>query len=167
MRKSRLSAFRRAQLATTLLLGMAGVCATALAQSTGTAAGNAAGAAAFSVVLRMMKGAKPTVSMSPKRLDFTGVSVGKSALNVVAITNGTNSAIEIESVATPSGGFRVASSLTLPLAIPPQTEALLTLEFLPTRAGTENSTFEIRYRTSGKETVRKEEITLRGKGVQQ
>src|SRR6202041_427066 len=81
--------------------------------------------ATASVILTKMKAPHPTVDVGPKRLEFMRVRVNKSALNLMTITNGTSSKVEIESLTMPSSGFRMASSLTLPLFIPPHTQALL------------------------------------------
>lgn len=129
----------------------------------------AAGTAIFdsfaSVALKTLKEPGKTVEMGPKRLDFSAVSPNKSALNILEITNGTNSPIEVRSLSVPSSGFRIASSLTLPLMIPPQTQALFKVEFLPTRAGDYGGEVQVLYRTGSSEKPRKMGITLKGKGV--
>lgn len=141
------------------------------AQTNGAAAigDGAAGTAIFDslagVALRTMKEPGRTVGMGPKRLDFSGVRVNTSALNVVEITNGTNSKIQIESLSLPSTGFRVAGALGLPLIIPPQTQALLKIEFLPARAGDYGGDVQAVYRSTGGGKQRKMRIALKGKGV--
>jgi len=145
--------------------GAAGAAAT-----NGVAAGAALGSVAFDatagVLLRSVKESAPTVGIGPKWLNFSSVNINKSALNVVAITNGTNSKIEVESL-SPSSGFLVLSALALPFVIPPQTQALITIEFLPTRPGNFSGDFEIRYRTPRAGALHKMGIKLSGKGVQQ
>ncbi len=121
--------------------------------------------ATASVLFKTMKAPGSTVDIGPKRLEFIGVRVNKSSLNVMTITNGTNHPIEIKSVSMPSTGFRIFSRLPLPLAIPPQTQALLTVEFLPTRSGEYSGEAEVRYETAGSDKLRKMGITLKGKGV--
>ncbi len=146
-------------------------CVPSFAQTNGAPAGTALGSAAFdataSVLLRSVKPPRPTVGIGPKRLDFRGVNLTKSALNMVEITNGTNSSIRIESLSSLPSGFRLSSALTLPLAIPPQTQALITVEFLPTRPGNYSGEFGVQYRTSSDGPLHKMEIRLNGKGVQQ
>lgn len=143
----------------------------AFAQTSGVVAvGNGlAGAAIFdsfaSVAFRTMKEPGKTVEIGPRRLDFRGVSVNKGALNILEITNGTNSKIEIESLLVPSSGFRIAGSLSLPLVIPAQTQAVLKVEFLPTRLGEYDGQVHVLYRTPGGGKLRKMGIALKGKGV--
>ncbi|MGA2965928.1 MAG: hypothetical protein ABSD64_06930 [Terriglobales bacterium] len=132
----------------------------------GSAIGTSAFNAASAVLLQTMKEPKPTVGVGPRRLDFNGVGLNEPALNVVTITNGTTSPIEIESLLTPSSGFRLSSSVTLPLTIPPQTKALLTVEFLPTRFGNYNGAFNVLYRTTKDSHLHKMGIELKGKGTQ-
>lgn len=138
-----------------------------LAQNPGAAIGGSVFDITSALVLRTMKAPGSTVGIGPKRLDFVGVGVNKSALNVLTITNGTNSAISIESLSMPSSGFRIASPLTLPLAIPPQTQALLTVEFLPTRAGDYKGAAEVLYRATGSDKLHKLGLSLKGKAVQE
>jgi hypothetical protein len=146
--------------------------ATASAQaSTGTVLGTSLGGTAFDltsdILLRAMKTPGATAGMGPRKLDFSDVGVNKSALNVMEITNGTNSKIEIESLSVPSSGFRVASKLTLPLTVPPQTQAVLEVEFHPTRPGDYGGEVQVSYRPNGGGKSRKMEIALKGKGVQE
>lgn len=137
----------------------------------GAAVGSALGPAAFdaasALVLRRMKEPHASVGLGPRRLDFNRVNLSKSALNVVSITNGTNSAIEIETLLPPPSGFRLASSVTLPLTVPPQTQALLTIEFFPTRTGNYSGAFSVLYRTSDGGPPHKMGIELTGKGVRE
>jgi hypothetical protein len=121
--------------------------------------------ATASVILRTMKTPGSTVDVGPKRLEFTGASVNKPSLNIMTITNGTNSKIEIESLTVPSSSFRIASKLTLPLTIPAQTQALMEVEFLPTHTGDFSSSIQVRYRMVGIEKLHKMDLTLKGKGV--
>jgi hypothetical protein len=142
----------------------------AFSQSNG---GAALGTAIFdetaAVLFRSMKVPGQTVSISPKRLDFSAVDQNKSVLNVLTITNGTNSKVVIESLSISASGFRITSSMNLPLAIPPQTQALLTVEFLPTHPGDYNGSVEVLYRTDSASSGGKSHktgIALKGKGNQ-
>jgi hypothetical protein len=137
--------------------------------ASGTALGSGLGGGVFdvtaAVILKRMKEPGASIGVAPKKLDFTGVSVNKSALNVISIMNGTNSKMEIESLLTSSSSFRIASSLNLPFVIPPQTQALLTVEFLPTRSGDYTGTVDVLYQTDGGGKPHKLAVTLRAKGV--
>jgi len=143
-------------------------CTLSFAQTNpGGAIGSSLFKATSAVLLKAMKEPKATVGVGPRRLDFNHVSLSKSALNLVEITNGTTSQIEIESLLTPSSGFRLASSITLPLTISSQTQALLTVEFFPTRLGNYNGELRVLYRTSSGGPLHKMAIELRGKGVRE
>jgi hypothetical protein len=147
-----------------------GSAARPLAQTSSSGvAGNAIGSAAFdatsSVLLKSMKEPSANVSIGPKRLDFNPVVVGERAMSVVVITNGTRAAIEVESLAMPVG-FQLAT-VKLPLTIPHQTQALLTVTFVPTRAGTFHGTLDVSYRTSNVSRRRRMGIVLTGKGATQ
>ena len=169
MMQSVLAVLQRTKWPTVFSTAVALLGASAFGQSStaiGMTAGNTAGALASMVALRKLKEAKASVSLGPKLLEFNAVRLGKSWLNIATFTNGTNSEIKIESL-NPSSGFRLASTVTVPFVIPPQTEALLTLEFLPSGVGTQTGTMEVRYRTSGGASVQIMKIKLRGKGVQQ
>lgn len=117
------------------------------------------------VSLRNMKVPGGTVGMGPKRLTFDGVAVNMPALNLLSITNGTNSRIEIDSVSLRASCFYLPPSLSLPLTIPAQTEALLTVGFLPTHPGNYRGAVEVLYRTSRGGSPHKLGIALKGKGV--
>lgn len=114
-----------------------------------------------------MKEPKGTVDVGPKRLDFNRVSLSTPALNVVAITNGTNFQIEVKTLSIPSYGFGLATPVTLPLTIPAQTQALLTVEFLPTRLDSYSGVLEVLYQISTGGPPHKMGVALRGKGVHQ
>jgi hypothetical protein len=144
-------------------------CSTLLAQSAGAAIGALAGGlfddGTKAVALRAMKAPSASVGMGPKRLEFSDVSVNEPVRNVLSITNGTNSRVEIESVSLRSAGFYLPPSLSLPLTIPAQTEALLTVGFLPGHPGKYGGAVEVAYRISSDGSLHKMRIALKGKGV--
>ena len=135
----------------------------------GAALGSALGPSVFDstskVLLRSVREPRPKVDVGPKELDFRGVALLKSALNVVIITNGTAKPVEVQSLSTSRPEFRVAARLVLPLLLPAQTEALVTVEFVPRREGKHASDLTVRYRTVGGRNSRLR-IALKGRGIE-
>ncbi|MGA7343669.1 MAG: hypothetical protein WBE72_08875 [Terracidiphilus sp.] len=147
-------------------------CNPSFAQINGAGAlGSGLGGGAFDatagVLLKTMKNPRATVDFGPKRLDFSSVRLQRPVLNVLTITNGTNSRIEVESLLLPPSGFRIAGTLKLPLVIPPQTQAFLKVEFSPAESRDYSGAVEMVFRTAGGEKPHKIKITLKGKGVEE
>ena len=145
---------------------------TSSAAAGGAALGSGLGAGAFDatayVLFSRLKESSSTASMGPKRLDFGAVSIrSKPAQNLVEITNGTKSQIELLSLSLPNNGFHISSSLVFPVRVPPQTRALLRIEFLPPRPGEFNGEARMLYRTSANSRPHRMEIAMKAKGVQE
>ena len=152
------------------LTAVAVLVATASPQSNaGAALGNGIGGGVFDVtagvLLKTMKAPGATIEMGPRKLEFGRVSVNQSALNILEITNGTNEKIEIKSMSLPASGFRLAAPMSLPFTIPPQTQALVKVEFTPARIGDYGGQIRVLYLTTDGQNPHKMEITLKGKGI--
>ena len=134
-------------------------------QDLGTSVGSALSSTTAAVLFRHLKEPNGNMGVEPSKLNFRRISVNERALNIVVFRNGTSSQAEITSAEVQSSSFRLCSSVTFPFLIPPQTEAVLTIEFAPSRPGKTNGKMEIIYSARGDKKTWKSRIELQGEGV--
>ena len=131
----------------------------------GSSIGSSLANATSDVLWRTMKEPTGNFSVGPSHLDFRRVVVGRTASNILIITNGTSDPIEINSIAVEGSQFKLKSSPPSPLIVPPNTEVLIGIEFLPTLKGNHGSQVRISFQTNKPGKNQQIKITLKGKGV--
>lgn len=155
------------------LLSLTGFCHLCAGQSPKTAASQAAASAIGNTVFdattnlawRHMKEPTRSFSIGPSAFNFRNVEPGQTALNVLVITNGTTLPVEITSLEVKGSAFKVHSPQTLPLRIPPCTEALMSIEFHPPSSRVYSGQLLLSHQASGEHKGNQVRISLKGRGL--
>jgi hypothetical protein len=131
----------------------------------GTSIGGSLANAAADVLWRTVKEPAGTFSVGPKQFNFKNVLVGENAKNVLVITNGTESPIEVTSIEVKGVHFTFQTKLVFPMTIAPNTEALLGVGFVPSQRGNHDGKILVLYRMIGAKKQQAMGISLKGRGV--